>query len=121
MLEIYRSSRIEKLADLLAEHLRQQAPASVLAPQTVVVGHLGMKRWLLQRLAEWQPEGGRRIAANLDMLLPSEWLDGLALKVLGRQSIAIAPYRRQALRWRIHALLPRIEHAEHFGDRFAIV
>ena len=41
MLEIYRSSRIEKLADLLAELLRQQTPASVLAPQTVVVGHLG--------------------------------------------------------------------------------
>ncbi|MBL8246234.1 MAG: exodeoxyribonuclease V subunit gamma [Rhodanobacteraceae bacterium] len=112
MLEIYRSSRIEKLADLLAEHLRQQTPASVLAPQTVVVGHLGMKRWLLQRLAEWQPERGRRIAANLDMLLPSEWLDGLALQVLGRQSIAIAPYRRQALRWRIHALLPRIDSPE---------
>lgn len=112
MLEIYRSSRIEKLADLLAEHLRQQAPASVLAPQTLVVGHLGMKRWLMQRLAEWQPGRGRRIAANLDMLLPSEWLDGLAQQVLGRQSIAIAPYRRQALRWRIHALLPRIDHPE---------
>lgn len=112
MLEIYRSSRIEDLALLLAQQLRARRPASVLAPQTVIVGHLGMKRWLVQRLAELQPERGRRIAANIDMLLPSEWLDGLALRVLGRQSIAIAPYRRAALRWRIHALLPALDHPE---------
>ena len=35
MIEIYRSSRIEQLAELLAEHLRQQAPRSVLTPQTL--------------------------------------------------------------------------------------
>ena len=52
MLRIYRSSRIEKLAELLAVRLHQLRPASVLAPQTLVVGHLGMKRWLMQFLAD---------------------------------------------------------------------
>ena len=112
MIEIYRSSRIEQLAELLAEHLRQQAPLSVLTPQKLIVGHLGMKRWLTQRLASMQSGTRPRIAANLDMVLPSEWLDHLAQRALGRHSIAIAPYRRTALRWRIHALLPSLGQPE---------
>lgn len=112
MIEIYRSSRIETLAQLLAEHLHQQRPASVLSPQTLIVGHLGMKRWLTQQLGSMRREGRSPIAANLDMLLPSEWLDGLAQRVLGQHSIAIAPYRRTALRWRIHELLPSLDHPE---------
>ena len=112
MIEIYRSSRIEQLAELLAEHLRQQAPLSVLTPQKLIVGHLGMKRWLTQRLASMQSGTRPRIAANLDMVLPSEWLDHLAQRALGRHSIAIAPYRRTALRWRIHALLPSLAQPE---------
>ncbi|HWS26909.1 MAG TPA: exodeoxyribonuclease V subunit gamma, partial [Xanthomonadales bacterium] len=53
-----------------------------------------------------------RIAANLDMLLPSEWLDGLAHAVLQTEAIAIAPYRRPALRWRIYELLPTLAARE---------
>lgn len=112
MIEIYRSSRIEQLADLLAVHLQQQAPLSVLTPQLLIVGHLGMKRWLTQRLASLRLPGRPRIAANFEMLLPSEWLDRLAQQTLGRHSIAIAPYRRTALRWRIHALLPTLAEPE---------
>ena len=109
MFEIYRSSRIETLAELLAVRLHQSRPASVLTPQTLIVGHLGMKRWLVQFLAEQRWPGLPRISANLDMLLPSEWLDTLAQQVLKTEAIAIAPYRRAALRWRIHALLPTLE------------
>jgi len=112
MLRIYRSSRIEKLAELLAVRLHQLRPASVLTPQTLVVGHLGMKRWLVQFLADQRLAGLPRIAANLDMLLPSEWLDGLAHAVLGTEAIAIAPYRRPALRWRIFELLPTLAAPE---------
>lgn len=115
MLEIYRSSRIESLAELLGAHLHQQRPASVLAAQTLIVGHLGMKRWLLQFLADQRWPGLPRIAANLDMLLPSEWLDTLAQQVLQTEAIAIAPYRRAALRWRIFELLPTLDAAEVAG------
>lgn len=117
MIEIYRSSRIETLADLLCAHLHRHRPRSVLAPQTVLVGHLGMKRWLTTRLATQPLAAGTphalpAIAANLEVLLPSEWLDGLAQAVLGEEAIAIAPYRRPALRWRIHELLPQIDAPE---------
>jgi exodeoxyribonuclease V gamma subunit len=112
MIEIYRSSRIETLADLLAVQLHRRAPPSVLLPQQVVVGQLGMKRWLTQHLAQMRLPGVPRIAANLQMLLPSEWLDQLAQAVLGLDSIAIAPYRRTALRWRIYQLLPTLDAVE---------
>lgn len=112
MLRIYRSSRVEKLAELLSVRLHQLRPASVLTPQMLIVGHLGMKRWLLQFLADQRLPGLPRIAANLDMLLPSEWLDGLAHAVLQTEAIAIAPYRRPALRWRIYELLPTLTAPE---------
>jgi len=109
MIEIYRSSRVETLAELLAEHLHQQRPASVLSRQTLIVGHVGMKHWLVRQLAAMQRVGRSPISANVEMLLPSEWLDGLAQRELGRHSIAIAPYQRTALRWRVHALLPTLD------------
>lgn len=49
MLKDDRSSPHQKLAELLAARLHQLRPASVLTPQTLV-GHLGMKRWLVQFL-----------------------------------------------------------------------
>ncbi len=121
MIEIYRSSRIETLADLLAVQMRAALPLSVLTPQRVIVGHLGMKRWLTQYLAQMRLPGLPRVAANLDMLLPSEWLDGLAQQVLGSEAIAIAPYRRTALRWRIYQLLadlpaPQVQRYLHGAD-----
>lgn len=108
MIEIYRSSRIETLATLLAAELQRSPPASVLSPQQVLVGHLGMKRWLTQHLARHPLPGLPRVAANIDMVLPSEWLEHLAHRVLGKDAIAIAPYRRTALRWRIFELLPTL-------------
>lgn len=112
MLQIYRGSRVEVLAELLAAQLHRLRPASVLAPQTVLVGHPGMKRWLEAYLAEHQLPGLPRIAANLDFLLPGEWLDDLAQRVLARPSIAVASYRRAALRWHLFALLEHFERPE---------
>ncbi|MEO6154899.1 MAG: exodeoxyribonuclease V subunit gamma, partial [Thermomonas sp.] len=51
------------------------------------------------------PEG---IAANIEVMLPSTWLERLAQDVLGASAVAITPYRREILRWRIHALLPQL-------------
>ncbi len=112
MIEIYRSSRVETLAELLAEHLFQVPPASVLTPQTVIVGHLGMKNWLMRFLASVKHDSRPRIAANLQMVLPSEWLDGLAMRELRRPASAVLPYRRAALRWRIHELLPALNEPQ---------
>lgn len=103
-LQIYRSSRVEHLAALLGAQLLRDRPAAVLAPQTVLVGHLGMKRWLQGFLARQSLGPLPRIAANLDLILPGEWLDRLALRHLrGNTS---THYRRELLRWRIYQLLP---------------
>ncbi len=113
MLEVYRSSRLERLADLLLVKLRTSPPASVLQAQSVVVGHLGMKRWLLRHLAERTLVDGKPgIAANLRLQLPGEWLDELSQRRLGSERVAVDPYQRQHLRWRIYQLLPELEQAQ---------
>lgn len=110
MLRIFRSSRIERLATLLWSQLAQAQPASVLAPQTIVLGHLGMKRWLVGELcAKPTLAGAPGIAANLKMLLPGQWLEELAQAVLQGSADEQLPYRRGALRWRIYQDLPRLE------------
>ncbi len=103
MLQIYRSSRLEHLAERLSARLFRLRPDNVLAPQTVVVGHAGMRRWLLSWLASHPLPGLPAIAANIDVLLPGEWTEVL----LKRQRIAPnrPGYRRSALRWLIDAQL----------------
>ena len=103
-LYVYRASRLEALAEQLAQQLAAQPPAAVLTPQTVVVAHLGMKRWLLGTLAQRRGrDGSSGIAANLHLLLPSEWWLRLGDALLGVD--ASAAWQREVLRWRILDLL----------------
>ena len=111
-LHVYRASRLEALAETLAGQLAAQPAASVLAPQTVVVAHLGMKRWLLSQLAQRRnADGSAGIAANLELLLPGEWWQRLGDAVLGAADAR--PWQHAVLRWRIDALLaaPPARHA----------
>ncbi|UGB38405.1 exodeoxyribonuclease V subunit gamma [Frateuria soli] len=109
-LSVIRASRLEALLDPLVALLDAAPPASVLAPQTVIAAHPGMRHWLAGALAGKRGSGG--IVANLRITLPSTWLDELALGVLGSTAVALAPYRRDRLRWRIHELLPGIDDAQ---------
>ncbi len=119
MLRIFRSSRIEHLATLLWSQLQATQPQNVLAPQTIVLGHLGMKRWLVGELtAKPTLAGAPGIAANLEVLLPGQWLEQLAQAVLHGSKDEALPYRRGALRWRIYRDLPLLEAAavRHYLD-----
>ncbi|GHA76228.1 RecBCD enzyme subunit RecC [Lysobacter bugurensis] len=107
---VYRASRLEALLDPLAHLLDSQRPEHPLAPQTLIAAHPGMKHWLVGALARRQGAGG--IVANLDVVLPSAWLDSLAGQVLGEQAVALQPYRGEHLRWRIHASLDSIDSDE---------
>ena len=100
---VYRASRLEALLDPLEKFLQEFPPAQVLAPQTLIAAHPGMKYWLVGALARRRARGG--IVANLRILLASSWLDELAQSLLGNAAIALAAYRREPLRWRIHGLL----------------
>ena len=100
---VYRASRLEALLDPLVALLDSSPPDAVLVPQTIIAAHPGMKQWLLRALARRRGPGG--IAANLDIVLPSTWLDRLAQEVLGQNAVALRAYQRDFLRWRIHELL----------------
>lgn len=104
---IYRASRLEALLAPLSRLLEEFPPEHLLAPQTVLAAHPGIKRWLHTALARERGVAG--IVANLDVQLPSSWLLAQAHRRLGVPASALAPYRREALRWRIFACLPELD------------
>ena len=109
-LVIYRASRLEALLDPLLALMDSAPPQYVLQPHNVIAAHPGMKQWLTRAIARKRGPGG--IAANIDIVLPSIWLDRLAQHVLGEEAIALRPYRRETLRWRIHDVLGVINDAQ---------
>ncbi len=102
-LVIYRASRLEALLPPLRQLLAATPPRHVLTPHTLIAAHPGMRQWLGGALAREYGPGG--IAANLDILLPSAWIDRLAQQELGQRAVALPGYRRQHLRWTVHAAL----------------
>lgn len=100
---IYRASRLEEL--LLPLHTLLQAtwPDNPLQPQTLVAAHPGMKQWLTGALA--RHAGVRGIVANLDVVLPSTWLNRLASETLGEQAVALPRWQKSALRWNLYQWL----------------
>lgn len=102
-LVVYRASRIEALLAPLFELLAAAPPAHLLAPHELIAAHPGMRHWLGRELA--RQAGATGIAANLRIELPSTWLDALARERLGAEAVALRPYRREFLRWRIHERL----------------
>jgi len=109
-LTVLRASRLEALLTPLQTLLEQTRPEHPLVPQTVVAAHPGMKQWLGRELA--RQVGPARIVANLNVQLPSSWLDGLSATLLGERAVALPHYRRTHLRWTLHALL---EHPQRWG------
>ncbi len=105
-IHVLRASRLEALLGPLNELIDAQCQDDPFCAPDIVIAHPGMRQWLMQELAALPgSQGGPAIAANLNLRLPGEWLDATAQQVLGSSAIAIAPYRRQALRWRVHQLL----------------
>lgn len=102
-LVVLRASRLEALLSPLQALLDATRPASVLEAQTVVAAHPGMKQWLVGELA--RQAGPGRVVANLDVRLPSQWLDRLAQQCLGQSAVALPGYQRKHLRWTLHDLL----------------
>ncbi|MDE2154950.1 MAG: exodeoxyribonuclease V subunit gamma [Xanthomonadaceae bacterium] len=118
-LTVHRASRTERLADALALQLETQRPANPLAAQTVVVAHPGLQRWLLGRLAQRSgPHGGHGIAANLEMILPWQWFERTARRVLGDQALIGGAWRHEVLRWRLLQALPTLS-APQIGSYLA--
>ncbi|MEW5300460.1 MAG: hypothetical protein WDW36_003390 [Sanguina aurantia] len=110
---VHRGSRTERLADALALRLEAERPANPLAPQTVVVAHPGLKRWLLGRFAQRPGKnGGHGIAANIEMILPWQWFERVARRTLGDEALIGGAYRNEVLRWRLLMALPTLTAPE---------
>ncbi len=114
-LTVHRASRTERLAEELIAHLHAERPANPLAPQTIVIPHIGMRRWLMQTVATSSP---RAIAANFDMQLPWQWLQRTAKRVLGDDALVSGDYNADTLRWHIFNALPslRSDIVMHYLD-----
>lgn len=95
---LYHSNSLDVLAALLARHVRApMAGQPLLAPETVLIPQVAMRRWLQSTLAA---EYG--VAANLEFLTPGEFVArALNANVPGEQDDLDAA----ALRWRLHAAL----------------
>ncbi|WP_140909627.1 exodeoxyribonuclease V subunit gamma [Cognatiluteimonas lumbrici] len=99
---LYHSNALDVLAGLLAEELRKPAPGQpLLAPDTVLIPQVAMRRWLQATLAE-----RHGIAANLEFLAPGEFV---------ARALAANPPRDEAaeggeldaasLKWHLYAAL----------------
>ena len=110
MLEVIHSPRLEDLADQLAERLRAQRRRQVeniLQPITVVVGHLGIARWLEQRIAT-----RFGIFANVRFVLTGEWLNAEMARFGVLEKADVARFSLGAMTWALYALLAA---PERFG------
>ena len=110
MLEIIHSPRLEDLADHLAEQLcaqRRYQPENILQPIVVVVGHLGIARWLERRIAT-----RFGIFANVRFLLTAEWLNAEMARFGVLEKHDAARFSVNAMTWVLYALLVE---PERFG------
>ncbi|MEO8366550.1 MAG: exodeoxyribonuclease V subunit gamma [Pseudoxanthomonas sp.] len=95
---LYHSNSLEVLAGLLATELREPAPGQpLLAPDTVLIPQVAMRRWLQATLA-----AAHGIAANLEFLTPGEFVQrALDANVPGvADDLGV-----DALRWQLYAAL----------------
>ena len=100
---LYHSNALDLLAELLAEELRAPAPGqSLLAPDTILVPQVAMRRWLQAALA-----AKHGIAANLEFPTPGEFVARALDANLGKTTDDLDA---ASLRWRLYAALsdPRL-------------
>ena len=95
---LYHSNALDVLAGLLAEELRLALPGqSPLQPDTVLIPHVAMRRWLQATLA-----ARHGIAANLEFLTPGEFVARALARNLGPAGDELDA---ASLHWRLHAAL----------------
>ncbi len=112
MLIWHSSNRLERLAEILAEQMAAD-PLPPLQQEQVLVGSVGIGRWLSLRLADHLG-----ICAQVDFPLPGRFIWALWSALLGglpEQS----PFAVPVLRWRIYDLLtmaPPLDFAAYAAD-----
>lgn len=101
MLTVWQSNRLERLADRLADIVREPVGAP-LEPETIVVQNSGMKRWLSMRLAT-----RLGVCANVAFSLPAELVWRVFRSVLSDVPLS-ARVEPAATTWTLMGLLARL-------------
>ena len=95
---LYHGNALDVLAGLLADALRTDVPGqSLLAPDTILIPQVAMRRWLQATLA-----ARHGIAANLEFLTPGEFVARALDANLGASQDDLD---LDTLQWRLHAAL----------------
>lgn len=95
---LYHGNALDVLAGLLADELRKDVPGqSLLAPDTLLIPQVAMRRWLQATLA-----ARHGIAANLEFLTPGEFV---ARALDGNLGPSKDDLDLDTLHWRLHAAL----------------
>lgn len=105
MFHLHYGNDLRGLARILGERIAVADADTLLTPEIVLIPHPGMRRWLEIELAE-----SRGIVANVDFLLPGEFVWQLLRAnrpELQRQS----GFDRDVLRWRLFPLLAELARA----------
>ena len=101
-LQLYRSNRVENLADALADLLREPLTKDPLGREVVVIHSSGLERWIKMRVAQ-----RLGICANVDFLYPQQLMAELYAAAFGDEVDARA-WSSERLVWGILALLPEL-------------
>ena len=95
---LYHSNALDVLAELLADELRKPVPGQpLLAPDTILIPQVAMRRWLQATLAR-----RHGIAANLEFLTPGEFVARALDANLGTSNDDLDA---DSLHWRLYAAL----------------
>jgi exodeoxyribonuclease V gamma subunit len=108
MLTVYRSNRMERLVDALADSLRTP-PDDPAAAEWIAVQSQGLRSWLSQQLAD-----RFGILANVRLPFPRGLIDRVFAWVLGDRRPELEPFDQSCLAWSIAAELPRLIERPEF-------
>ena len=98
---LYHSNSLDVLAGLLSAELRAPAPGQpLLAPDTILIPQVAMRRWLQATLA-----AQHGIAANLEFLTPGEFVGRALAANPGPEGAAGEDLDAERLRWHLYAAL----------------
>lgn len=103
------SNRVEALHQRLARRLGDEPLPDPFQQELILIPSMAMKRWVNLQLSM-----GHGVAANIEYLLPAQWIWQLAAQQAPGQLSGEDPLSREHAAWHIHGLLPTLLPSREF-------